>query len=340
MVTVEGAIGAGRAGAAGQWERRHENVAGARVSGLRTTVIIAAYNAESTLDRAVQSALAQPETAELCIVDDCSRDGAAKLAQAWTARDPRVTFLQQSVNSGPAAARNRAIDSTTAPWIAILDADDYWLDGRLATLASHTGAADFVADALMRSTEGETPPECARPFEPAPLDFERFVLGNLGALRGPLDLGFLKPLFRRDFLVEHGLRYRENMRLGEDYEFYARALARGARFCVGAAAGYVSIERAGSLSKEHTEADLQALRDCDAELAEIRPLTPRERRALQRHWTSVDCRLQWRRLISAVKARDAAAGLATFHTPAAAFYLAARLGEQAVLRAGRALGRA
>lgn len=302
-----------------------------------TALLIAAYNAAATLDRAVASALAQPETAEVCIVDDASTDATVTLAAAWVERDSRVRLVQQRVNAGPSAARNAAIAATRSPWLAILDADDYLLPGRLAALHAHTADADFVADTLQRCSEEAPPLAPAASFAPSPLRFEAFVLGNLGALKGPLDLGFLKPLMRRQFLDQHGLRYQTHMRLGEDYELYARALALGARFLVGGEAGYASVERAGSLSKDHSETDLQRLRDCDDAIASVRLFTEAERRALKRHWSSVDCRLQWRRLISAVKARDAAAALSTFHTPAAALYLTSRLGEQAWLRSARGL---
>lgn len=303
-------------------------------------VIIAAYNAEATLDRAVASALAQAEVAEVCVVDDCSTDGTLARAQAWAAREPRVLVLAQSVNRGPSAARNAAIAATRAPWLAILDADDYLLPGRFAALLALSEGADFVADALIRVQDGATPRAPAPPSEWAALTFEAFVLGNLGARDGPLDLGFLKPLMRRDFIDAHALRYIEGMRLGEDYEFYAHALALGTRFRTCAPCGYVSVERAGSLSKAHNEADLQRLRDCDDALANVRPLSSTEQRALRRHRTSVDCRLQWRRLISAVKTGDIAAAAATFHTPSAAFFLSARLIEQAWLRTGAAMRRA
>lgn len=303
----------------------------------RTAIVIAAYNAETTLDRAVASALAQPEATEICIVDDGSGDATAARARAWAERDARVLFRALPANAGPAAARNLAIEETAAPWIAILDADDYLLEGRLCVLHAHAADADFVADALMRTADGQAPARPAVPFEPGPLSFEGFVLGNLGAARGPLDLGFLKPMFRRAFVAEHGLRYQEDMRLGEDYEFYARALALGARFLVGGPAGYVSVERAGSLSKDHGEADLRRLRDCDGPIGRLRPFSAAERRALRRHWNSVDCRLQWRRLISAVKARDLAGALSTFRSPETALFLAARLAEQAWLRGTAAL---
>lgn len=306
-----------------------------------TAVVIAAYNSEATLERAVRSALAQPEAMEICVVDDASTDGTRALAQELAAEDARVIVVSQPANGGPSPARNAALAATRAPWIAILDADDYMLPGRLTALHAHAAGADFVADMLIRTPEGGEPK--APPSAPPRLiDFTEFVLGNTGGVAGPLDLGFVKPIFRRDFLTNHRLRYRPEMRLGEDYEFYARALALGARFRMVGPAGYVSVERPGSLSRNHTERDLELLRDCNSGLAAIRPLSTDERRALGRHANHVDCRLQWRRLISAWKARDSAAALGTFHSPAAALYLTQRLAEQvwvrsrALLRGGSA----
>ncbi|GIK47583.1 MAG: glycosyltransferase family 2 protein [Hyphomonadaceae bacterium] len=298
----------------------------------QTAILIAAYNAEATIERAVRSAVAEPEAAEICVVDDGSIDGTVALVRAIAEREPRVSLHVQPRNAGPAAARNAAIANTRSPWLTVLDADDYLLPGRLAALHAHSAGADFVADALIR-TDGQQPLDWApSPLSPAPLSLTAFLLGNLGATRGPLDLGFLKPLMRRSFLAEHGLRYREDMRLGEDYELYARALALGARFLVCGEAGYVSVERPGSLSKDHSETDLERLRDCDDGVATIRPLAPAERTALRKHWMSVDRRLQWRRLISAVKARDPAMALSTFRSLDASLYLAGKLAEQVWLR--------
>lgn len=298
----------------------------------RTAFIIAAYNAEATLERAVMSALAEPETAEVCIVDDASRDGTAALAQALAARDPRVSVHILPANAGPAAARNLAIARTTSPWLTILDADDYVLQGRLNRLHAGAHEADLIGDVLIRRREGEPLAWSPSPLAPERLGLTRFLLGNLGGSQGPLDLGFLKPLMRRSFLDQHGLRYREDMRLGEDYQLYARALAKSARFLICGEAGYISVERAGSLSHDHSEIDLQRLRDCDDDIARVRELSAPEQRALRRHWQSVDRRLQWRRLISAVKARNAGAALSTFHSLDASLYLIAKLAEQAWLR--------
>ncbi|HYD88948.1 MAG TPA: glycosyltransferase family 2 protein [Vitreimonas sp.] len=298
----------------------------------RTAVLIAAYNAEPTLERAVASALAEPEAAEICIVDDGSTDATFSLAQSLAARDTRVLVRRLDANAGPSTARNFAIEASASPWLTILDADDYVVPGRLALLHTLAHEADFVGDALIRMPSSAEPAWAVAPLSARALDLTTFLLGNLGGAAGPLDLGYLKPLMRRSFLDAHGLRYRTDMRLGEDYELYARALALDARFLVCGEAGYISVERTGSLSKAHSEADLLRLRDCDEAVAALRPLTPPEQNALRRHWNSVDRRLQWRRLISAVKARDAAMAVSAFRSVDAAFYLCGKLAEQAWLR--------
>jgi succinoglycan biosynthesis protein ExoU len=300
-------------------------------------VVVAAYNAASTLDRAIASALAQPEVAELCVVDDQSSDTSFAIASAWAERDGRVLALRQHENAGPSAARNKAIEATSAPWLAVLDADDYLLDGRFAVLQAHAAEADFVADALVRTIEGANFAFVQTPFAPETLTLEGFLLGDLPR-PGQLNLGFLKPMMRRAFLDRFGLRYDERMRLGEDFDLYAKALAHGAAFRLGAAAGYVSIERPGSLSLNHSAADLEGLSACYAGIRAVRPLSPSEATALRQHWRFVDRRLQWSRFVEAFKAGDFGTAASTFGSPHAAQFLIAQLAEQA-WRRGTAFAR-
>lgn len=301
----------------------------------RTSVLVAAYNAAGTLEHAVLSALAQPEVAEVCIVDDASSDATGAIARALAEKDARVRFVASASNIGPAAARNTAIAATTSPWLAVLDADDYMLEGRLGALHAIASASDFVGDALIRVKAGQAAAWTPGPLAPRALSLTEFMRGNLGITKAPLDLGFMKPLMRREFLDAHGLRYRPDMRLGEDYELYARALALGARFHVCGPTGYVSVERQGSLSTNHSEEDLQRLRDCDGPIERLRALTPEETQALRQHWNSVDCRLQWRRLIRAVKDGDSGLAFSTFRSWGVTSFLLGKLAEEAWRRATR-----
>ena len=92
-------------------------------------IIIAAYNAEDTIARAIHSALAEAEVAEVIVIDDASTDNTVKRAQEAKDGSGRLHVLLQPNQAGPSAARNRAIRESTSPWISILDADDFLLPG-------------------------------------------------------------------------------------------------------------------------------------------------------------------------------------------------------------------
>jgi glycosyltransferase involved in cell wall biosynthesis len=94
----------------------------------RVSVVIPTYNTSRYLPDAVASVRAQqwPDT-EIIVVDDGSTDETPAIAAAW----PDVTYLRQQ-NAGVAAARNRGVETATGRWLAFLDADDRWADGKMA----------------------------------------------------------------------------------------------------------------------------------------------------------------------------------------------------------------
>lgn len=303
------------------------------------TIIIPAYNAAATIARAVNSALADPEVAEVIVVDDASNDDTAECARACDDGSGRLKVFTQPLNAGPSAARNRAIVESCAPWIALLDSDDFFLPGRIKGLLAYAGAADFVADDLWKVDEAD--PDGPRESLlgqtddlPRLVGFREFVLSNVTQSgKERQELGFVKPLMRRAFLEENGISYRENMRLGEDYELYARVLAAGARLALVPAQGYVAVVRAGSLSGNHSEHDLLMLRDCNEAIARDYALSRADEKALDAHYRDTDCRLQWRRLISAVKDKNVGAAVATFMRPwPVPYYLLGQLAEQVAIR--------
>lgn len=96
----------------------------------RVSVIIPTHNRAKVLGRAVSSVLAQSWTDfELIVVDDGSTDDTAATLASFD--DPRLTRMHQE-NKGVSVARNAGIAASSAPWIALLDSDDYWMPEKLA----------------------------------------------------------------------------------------------------------------------------------------------------------------------------------------------------------------
>lgn len=262
-------------------------------------VIIAARNAAATIARAIGSALCEPQVGEVLVVDDGSGDDTAEVSLAADDGSGRLRILRLETNQGPAFARNHAIAHSTAPLIAILDADDFFLPGRFDMLLA--GADwDFVADNIVfiDARDARKPHVPAFAAEPRFLDLASFVEGNIsrrGAGRG--EIGFLKPVMRRSFLDAQRLRYREELRLGEDYDLYARALARNARYKVVHACGYGAVVRHDSLSGQHRTIDLKRLYEADRDLLQSGDLPARARHAIAQHERHIRGRFELRRFL-------------------------------------------
>ena len=290
---------------------------------ITASVVIAAWNAERTIAACIASALCQAGiTLEVIVADDASTD--ATVAVVAANQDPRVRIIRCSSNGGPALARNTAIAAAAGDWIAVLDADDTMQQGRLAALIgkSVTHGLDIAADNMWVEPEGSE----RRLFVTESLDgtlervsFEKFCLYNrlFGARAG---YGYLKPVFRSAFLRRTGLRYDTALRVGEDFNFVAEALALGARYGRMRSAYYNYTVAAGSISHRLSYADAQAMLQADDRflLRYGNTLSPGQLAALQAHRRSVRDGAAFIAMIDALKRRDARALLAqTWRSPTA-----------------------
>lgn len=92
------------------------------------SVIVPAFNAESSLAQCIESALAQTHRPlEIIVIDDGSTDDTDRVARNF---GDAIIYLKQS-NQGQGAARNMGLQNAHGEFIAFLDADDYWRQGFL-----------------------------------------------------------------------------------------------------------------------------------------------------------------------------------------------------------------
>jgi glycosyltransferase involved in cell wall biosynthesis len=96
------------------------------------SVVVPLYNKGPHISKTIESILAQtirPES--IIIVDDGSTDSGPSLVLAY--KDAGVQLFRQK-NQGESAARNSGVQLCETPYIAFLDADDWWFPNHLEEL--------------------------------------------------------------------------------------------------------------------------------------------------------------------------------------------------------------
>lgn len=293
-----------------------------QAGAVRVSIVIPAFDAEATIEKAIASACLQTEESlEVIVVDDASKDRTAALVAEIAKRDARIRLLRLPANGGPAAARNRGITAAKGDWIALLDADDSYLPERirkLLDLADQVGA-DMVADNILLCSAGNQAANAAMIppallSQPTELTTAEFIARNVGSPRMPrVSYGFLKPLLRASFLHEKRITYDERNRFAEDFMLYVRCLTNGARWWLLPEALYCYAVSPGSLTEQQSSHDLMRIRQMEDELL-TDPKTaddPALVKAIHCHKSVLDRCYYYRAFTDAIKNRDlrCAAGL-------------------------------
>lgn len=94
------------------------------------SVVIPAYNRETTIERAVRSCLNQTyPSLEVIVVDDKSKDNTVEILNRIEDKRLRVIVLED--NGGACRARNIGASHANGEWIAFQDSDDEWLPEKI-----------------------------------------------------------------------------------------------------------------------------------------------------------------------------------------------------------------
>jgi len=196
-------------------------------------VIVPAYNAARFLRAAIDSALAQDgPPLRVIVVNDGSTDDTEAIARAYG--DPVVVVSQ--ANRGLPGARNRGIAESTAPYLALLDADDVWKPGKIArqvaVLDAHPEVGFVFTDMTIFQGDMEVVEDGYLDHEPGYRSLARVALGDGAAL---LPAGVADRLMRENFVSPSTVMLRgeairriggfdEAFRVCEDIECWLRLL--------------------------------------------------------------------------------------------------------------------
>jgi glycosyltransferase involved in cell wall biosynthesis len=178
------------------------------------SVLMAVFNEEKFVGRAIESVLAQTfEDFELLLFDDGSTDGTRRVIEQFD--DPRIR-LQSGANRGQTACLAQGVEMAASPLVARLDADDIALPDRLKTQVSfseHNPRYAMVgSQAIVLDERGNELCVC-----PVPTTNEEICDGM--ATR----CCFLHStvMFRREAVIEVG-NYRPLFRFAQDYDLWLR----------------------------------------------------------------------------------------------------------------------
>lgn len=280
------------------------------------SVVTANHNGASHLAAAIRSVLEQTLGAvEMILIDDASNDDSLAVAREAAGNDERLRIISMATNGGPGAARNRGFAEARGEWIAVFDSDDLMAPDRLTRLIDRgtRDQADIVADNLMAFENG-TPPETGRPFlaaasEPRWIGLADLISSSRMYAKAP-GLGYLKPILRAEAWRSSGVRYDETLRIGEDYAFLQRLLAKGLRLRLEPDPLYFYRRHSASIShtlrRDHLEAMLRADASFECEFPEL-PAQARSAQAARRR--SLERALTYDDVIQSLKRRDLARGV-------------------------------
>jgi glycosyltransferase involved in cell wall biosynthesis len=177
------------------------------------TALIGTWNYAHTLPRAIDSLLSQTvEDLEVLVVDDGSTDATQELMKSLD--DPRIRY-EQRPHRGIAATLNDGVAEARAPYVAVQDADDWSLPGRLERQLSVLRARPEVAVVGSRMREVD---EHGRELRPRTM----FAPGDVGSkLLRYNPVPNTSAAFRRDVFLELG-GYDARYRYAMEYELWMR----------------------------------------------------------------------------------------------------------------------
>ncbi len=211
------------------------------------TIVIPAYHAGAFIRRALDGVLAQTHGAwEVVVVEDGTRDETEAVVRQFAATvSQSVRYENNGANCGVSATRNRAMALARGSVIAFLDADDRWTPEHLASgLETLDKGAELCFSGFHIFYETtQTVVESSVP--------DRSLLEN--PLARLFESNFIQTsslvMMRRETAEKAG-GFDGDLKVGEDCDYWMRALSSGARLaCTGKLTCYYTKHGESAMTK-------------------------------------------------------------------------------------------
>lgn len=194
------------------------------------SVVMPVYNREDLVSKAIESILEQTYSHfEFIIVDDASSDKTPDILKEYAKKDKRIKILKNEKNCGISCSRNKGMEAAVGKYIAVMDSDDVALPIRLEktvkVMEDHPQLA--VVSGSLALIQGKVDPKwMENPLEynfrlqPEQIQFTLHFSNNLYNVC---------TLIRRQFVMDHQIRYNVEYISAEDYDFWKQILMKGGK---------------------------------------------------------------------------------------------------------------
>lgn len=188
----------------------------------RFSIIIAAYNIENYIERAIESVERQTfKDIQIIVVNDCATDGTESKILKLCDKYKNIDYLKHEVNKRLGAARNTGLKIAVGEYIIFLDGDDYLAeDDVLEKLDKLIGEDEIDVTYLGFKIEGDreeyvipTKEQCTKTYKAATDKYPNVW----------------SKCWRKDFINENNIRFPEN-RLYEDVLFNYKGIMKAKNF--------------------------------------------------------------------------------------------------------------
>lgn len=187
------------------------------------SIVVPIYNVEKYLSLCLDHLRGQSfADFEVICVDDGSTDGSLRVAKMQSDLDSRIRVIQKA-NGGVSSARNLGLREAKGEYVLFADSDDYLRYNACEVLSSivrdqHPDIVTFGADCIPSWANYPWLEKCLSPRDAVYDSFDSGILFKESS--APFSW---RALFRRSFLIENGIWYKESLPLGEDEVFLFEA---------------------------------------------------------------------------------------------------------------------
>jgi len=188
------------------------------------SVIIPTFNRADCISTAINSVFQQThQSFEIIIVNDGSTDETEAIVSTF--QDDRIRYIHQE-NGGGSKARNTGLNNVTGKYIAFLDSDDTFLPHHLKS------SIEFLQDkpntvaysqVIVDRGDGVTLIKPNRSIKPGE-HISEYLMMNRGFVP---TITLIIPA-----IIANSVRYDENLRMGQDFDFAIRLAAVGAKLAM------------------------------------------------------------------------------------------------------------